>query len=497
MMKNFKKQKYIYWLGCVSLLMSLLISPVFAEYEYIEITGVPAITIEYDILDTKNVTNYSGVDRIKACNNCSPANTGDNDFAYDSKWSDWITVQNKDKKNVSKVNFDTLYLHDWNIPSGKTDENKIHEICIITQDNSGHNSTGTEGFTNISQPSCRNVYYDTAPPAILVEEVVLNNGNHWINTGRIPMTMTLRDNRAGLRAIYYNDGVTNGSAKQIPSEDIDCTLSNHPALGDGTWTCEIDTTLITNFNKNLIDFEFTVVDNVNNSTTHKVASPDELSNYRIYYDGVIPTGDITILNDGNDNISTNIGYLDYHIKDEISPSTYKWQFNSGIEKLELMGVGLTNGGSIYNRETIYVNTEKDPPKTVDGYINDYAFQNNCPAQVKMIATDKSGNVSEDIVSNIVNCQSLKVNGMTLTDIVHPGRFTWKDPFSPMDWNFNDKFNNGQNGFLENTAYGTQSLSNKYGPLQFALAGGNISFDLDYEWNGDKVNDIYGYFNGQK
>lgn len=453
-------------------------------YTDMNVTGKTTFDITYTVDDTKAIMNYSGAEWYEAC---------DNDFASNNTcvaaYADYTTAGESKVRDIngaetSPTNSGTLSIKNFGIST----EEGVHEICIRNRDNADQ----YPGVGNVSDIVCKNIFYDKSGPE--AEKIVINNANHWINKGEIPIVMTITDNRAGIDKITYVAGGSGGSVviKEIdfskPGNTITCERDTHPALGDGSYRCTVVAVLETDPNREYGDLDFTIYDKVGNSTniTECVGSYVDKSSgkgsCRIYYDLNKPGGNVEVKNDGN-GLNDNTAHIEYHIKDE---PAIPWNSPSGIEQVIVENPDGTNQQWIVDERD-----NPDPDITVDGLIQDYIL-NSCPAQVKFTIIDKAGNVTVMLTQPDLNCHALTFEEMRVVDVVNPKRYNNEHPYAIQEWVFGDnpQIYGEDGGWL---GPDTPSVGNDYATLPSALSGANMTFDLTYKWDGDQNHTVSGYY----
>lgn len=482
-LKNILKTSFLF-------LMLSPVQPIFAApqigYSEMPITGKTNINVMYDVDDTKSIMNYSGVKYYKICDEYTVSSSGKtytcnvNDF----KAMNWNAVTDANGVTINTpVNLtsstDKLGVKNFVIST----EEGVHNICIQTKD-AADNGDGTG---NISDLTCREIYYDKTGPE--VSSIVINGGNHWINTGKIPVTMKISDNRAGIGKITYDTG--NGTTAFIDfsktENTIKCTHNTHEALGDGSYTCTITAFLETNEYRHYGDLNFKIIDRVGN-VTNVTECPGSYvdttgkGSCRVYYDLKDPIADANLLNSGNGSINNSTGHLEYHIKDE--PDSI-WKSPSGIEQ-----VIVENSDGSNKQWLVDERNNPDPSKTVDGILRDYLF-NKCPASAKFTIIDKAGNITEYNTEQMA-CNVLGIYEFRVTDVVNPTTYNLSSPFEIREWDFtpNPIILQAAGGFLGPV---TPTYEYPYGDLPKALAGANMTFDMAYIWDGDPISSITGYY----
>ena len=405
-----------------------------AGYTRLPITGTREIDLSFNADDTVNGVDYSGVLRYRACTNCNGNPTGE-----------WSPLTYSNGQTVSSgVQSGTFYINNWLLP----DQEGEHEVCVQLMDYAIHGPSSNVG--NISRQQCSKVYYDKSAPVI--SDIILNEGNKFINHGDVPGKFTVTDNRAGIKLITYNDGY--GGTGVIPADDIACVKSTNPVEGDGSVSCKVETIFHLNSDTAYNDLELTVYDNVGNYETYGPT--------RIYFDKVVPEVNLIVPNTGaNESINTNEIVVEYHVKDAIEEP---WIYPSGIQKIILSNSGL-------NEKLIMINSDltKDMDTAVDGMIRDYVM-NACPGTLKMEVWDRAGNYSYTEIE-IRNCSVFEIENVTMNNVINPNLYNVTTPFEEVSY----------------------MPSGVMSPMPQALAGANIEFTITYKWDGDLINKMYGRY----
>lgn len=405
-----------------------------AGYQPLPITGTKEIKLTFNATDMVSNVPYAGVLKYRACNDCS-TQTG--------TWNKMVYASNGQEASGA-VQKDTFTIPNWSLP----DTEGEHEVCVQLMDDSTHGQSNGTG--NISDRICKTVFYDKTAPVIT--DIVLNNGNRFINNGNVPGTFKVTDNRAGIGKITYNDGY--GGTREVPSGDIVCKKSTNPVEGDGSVSCTVNTTFQLNSDTAYNDLVLNVCDNVGNCKNYGPT--------RIYFDKVAPTIDLKIPNSGSgESVNTNEVVVEYHVKD---PAVDPWIYPSGVQK-----VVLSNNG--YNETIIMVNTDftKDMEPTVDGMIRDY-MMNACPGTIKMEVWDRAGNYTYKEV-DVTSCSTFMIENLTMNNVINPNKYNQTTPFNPI----------------------TYMPDGEMSPMPQALAGANINFTVTYKWDGDTINKMYGKY----
>lgn len=426
--------KGIFALSAFLVIGALSQADLHAAYEPLPITGTQEIKLTFNATDIVANTPYSGVLRYRACNNCS-TQTGN--------WSNMIYASNGQTATKAEQS-GTFAIPNWKLPN----QEGIHEVCVQLMDNAIHGQSNDVG--NISDRLCKKVFFDKTAPVI--SNIVLNNGNRFINHGSVPGSFKVTDNRAGIEKITYNDGY--GGTREVPAGDIVCKKSTNPVEGDGSVSCTVNTTFELNSDTAYNDLVLNVCDKVGNCKNYGPT--------RIYFDKVPPEIDLKIPNSESGNsVNTNEVVVEYHVKD---PAVDPWIYPSGIQK-----VVLSNNG--YNQVTIMVNTDftKDMQTTVDGMIRDY-MMNACPGTVRLEVWDRAGNYTYKD-KDVTSCSTFLIENVTMNNVINPNKYNVSNPFTPV-------------------AY---MPSGEMIPIPQALAGANINFTVTYRWDGDVINKMYGKY----
>ena len=429
-----------------------------AGYTSMPITGTRNINLTFSANDKVSGIPYSGNLRYQACNDCEGNPNG--------AWTQ-LKYASNDQTIDSAVQEGTFGIKNWTLP----DVEGEHTVCVRVMDNAIHGQSNDTG--NISAQQCNKVFYDKTAP--IISDVVINNGNDYANHGEIPITFKVTDNRAGILSgietnnsngsgkITYNNGY--GGLGTISADEITCVNSDNPVEGDGSETCTVNATLHLNSDIDYIDLTFTLYDNVNNSASY--SRDEDNMPYRIYFDKVAPTIDLKVPMGQGGTINTNAAIVEYHVKDDIESP---WLHASGIQKVVLSN---SNGA---NQKTILVNTDftQDMDTTLDGIVRDYILE-NCPnGAVKMEAWDRAGNKSEEIFDNNgqgISCQTFEISNVIVEDVVNPTLYNISQPFTALEY----------------------MPDGKIDPLPYGLAGANMTFSLNYSWDGDEDNTMYGKY----
>ena len=405
-----------------------------AGYRALPITGTRDINLTFNADDTISGVPYSGNLRYRACSNCKGNPSGE--------WAPLRTTDNHEITNA--VQSGTFYIKGWVLP----DREGEHEVCVQIMDNAIHGQSNNVG--NISNQQCNTVFYDKSAP--IITDIVLNEGNKFINHGSVPGKFKITDNRAGIEKITYNDGF--GGTREIPAEHIVCKKSTNPVEGDGSVSCSVETTFELNSDTAYNDLVLRACDKVGNCKDYGPT--------RIYFDKVVPDIQLIIPESGSgESVNTNEAVIEYHIKDDIQDP---WIYPSGIQK-----VVLSNNG--YNKVTILVNSDltKDMATTLDGMIRDYAMS-ACPGVVKLEVWDRAGNYGyEDRM--VESCSNFLIENVTMNNVINPNKYNASNPFPSTDY----------------------MPAGEMIPLPQALAGANINFTITYKWDGDAVNKMYGKY----
>lgn len=431
-----------------------------AGYTPMPITGVRNIKVSYDADDIVSNTPYAGALRQEVCADCK-GRTPESD---PKKWEK-LQYASNGQVITAAVQDDTFGMASFQLPNVEGE----HVVCVRVMDNAIHGQSNDYG--NVSDQKCTKVYYDKSAPVIT--DVVINNGNKFANHGEIPVTFTVTDNRAGILSgitgaggqgrITYNNGY--GGVYEIEADEITCKKSTNPVEGDGSEVCKVNATLHLNSDIDYLDIVFTPYDNVNNNAGY-TQYPDNTP-YRIYFDKIAPTIDIKVPLGEGGTINTNTAVVEYHVKDDIADP---WLHASGLQK-----VTLSNGNGA-NEKTILINPDftQDMEPTLDGIIRDYILE-NCPnGSVKMEAWDRAGNHSVEIFDNDgrgIKCETFVIENVRVDDVVNPKIYNTATPFEPVSFNAEGKME----------------------PLPKGLAGANVDFTINYRWEGDTLNKIYGNY----
>lgn len=421
-----------------------------ATFTPLDVVGDGTINIKYDVDDTKGITDYAGVDKVQACVDCREKLN----LSY-SMLTDGIYTTDNNGTVVQRVNDGNLTYLNFSIPNGLKDGK--HWVCLQTEDDTAKTLNGNFQKGNLSvvqdDVTCKRFYYDVTAPS--VTDIVLNNNNRYTNSSTIPVTFTVEDNYAGIRKITYNNGW--GGVGTVDSDDIKCDRNTTAGQNEGKWTCKVDTTI--NVNSDRSDATIIFV------TEDKVGNIGYSTGVNIRFDKILPSGTIQIHEDGDGVVNSNVGYVEYHIKDSTGNP---WIYPSGLVKVEVSEVGNPN-----HKETLLDDPDltKDKQTALDGMLTDFLLTtcSNGATSVKLSVWDRAGNYTDDIVSNSVVCSEAKVSRFDVTDVVNPALYTESIPFATLSWVFNDG----------DTEEGMQN-----GILAPLLAGANTSFEFDVEWTGD-------------
>lgn len=463
-----KKNKKGLFKKMIPFLLILLLAQttqVFAGYDKMPVTGNGRIKLSALVKDTKNVTNYSGVEYMRYKDSFGSTN---------SSWSNYIRITNRNGVEIPEVNDGEVTM-----PSVQLmDTEGIHNVCIQLKDHAdtvhglgGTPNNETDGTSNESASNiCTNIFYDKTKPS--ATKIELNKGNHWINKGEIPVSMVLVENRAGIDKITYDNGF--GGRSTIPDSDIKCTQNTDPASGDGSWACTVNSTLITNDNRASGNMYFQMCDKVGNCNNITKCSGSYKDSCVMDYDKIIPTGTADIKNYG-DNTNGSNANVDIHLQD--LPGDV-WTKASGIETVTISNLDGSNEKVLVNKAN-----DPDPAATFDAFIQEY-LTTQCPATVSVTITDKAGNVS--VINSIPRgCTIAKIKELRVLDVVNPKLYTLVSPFQIQDWNF---INNPQH-----LNPGEVTAVTPYGTLPSALSGGNIKWDAVYQWDGDSNYKLNAYY----
>ena len=452
-MKN--KKNHLKFLGIIagSALSIGLLSNISdaASFVPLDVIGKGPITVTYDNDDTKGITNYAGVDKFRVCIDCQSQ--------LDSKPSTetWKAATNGANAVVTRINKGNLFINNYDIPN-KTSDGK-HYLCVQTMDDTEKTINSKYQIGNISAAKCYRFYYYIKQPKMT--NIIVNNNNRYTNKSDIPIKMDFVDNYAGIRSVKYDDG--RGNIKTVPASDIKCKRNTTPGSTEGSWSCTMDTIININSDRSDADITFLIEDMVGNSAW---TSPRN-----IRFDKILPTGSVEIHNDGDGVVNSNIGYVEYHVKD---PAETPWIYPSGLIKVTVSEMDGSHNVVLLDDPDL----TKEKQTTLDGMLDDYLLTtcDTGPVKVKLFVADRAGNYTGDgkhndvIVSNEVICSKAKITRFDVTDVVNPGKYTESKPFETMSWNFNDSDTIPEG--MENDILA---------PL---LAGSNATFEFDVEWTGD-------------
>lgn len=456
------KKKRLSFLKKTGLLIGIAISSTFlvntvsaAEFTPLDTVGKGPIDISYLVDDTKNITNYAGVSKAQVCVDCREKLN----LTY-SMLTNGQYVTNTSGTIVQRVNKGALAYFDFEVASSIKDGK--HWLCLQTEDDTAKTINGNFQKGNLSEVkdnvSCKRFYYDIEGPKMT--DIVVNKNNRYTNKSDIPVTMTITDNYAGIREITYDNGY--GSRSKIPASDISCTRNTTAGQNEGKWTCKVDTVINVNSDRAEANIVFNAVDNVSNSANSPVQN--------IRFDKIIPTGTLQIHEDGEGVVNSQIGYVEYHVKD---PTGNPWIYPSGLVKVSVSEMDGSHEEVLLDDPDL----TKDKQTSLDGMLTDYLLTtcNQGAMSLKLYVKDRAGNYTGDgvhnevIISNSVVCSEAKVSRFDVTDVINPAVYTESIPFQTLSWLFNDGA----------TAEGMEN-----GILAPVLAGANTSFEFDVEWTGD-------------
>ena len=440
---RFKKKNYMLFAGVavlVSILLWIVQQPVIAGYQSMPITSNRNIEVRMRGTDNSDAGNqYSGVYHYSICTEkCTNDTTCDNSCANSSNWSSWSQLKDKNGNYLQPTPTADAYTT-YTLP----DKEGALNVCVKFKDA----AINGEGTGNISDYSCNKIFYDKSAPVI--SDVVLNDGNEFINDGNIPVKFTITDNRAGIKSITYNNGYGNSTSElPLDSTRLKCEQSIHAVNGDGTWSCTYEGILETNVDKPYIDLVFTVQDKVGNTATY--------DGYREYYDKNAPEIDVLAHTDSNGSTTSERVNVDVHVKD---PATEPWIYPSGLTKVTISN----SDGS--NLQELKLDATDGSQKVLDKFIQDYALSacSLTGTNITIKAYDKAGNIAEKQNNLDIYCHKLQVTNVTVTNVVNPQLYTFGTPFDPVSYY--------PTGYME--------------PMPQALAGGNMSFNIHYKWEGNE------------
>lgn len=199
----------------------------------------------------------------------------------------------------------------------------------------------------------------------------------------------------------------------------------------------VDKILLSNDNSNWTEIPFTssttwTIPNTVGNRTIYVKAKDSVGNMSntisksIYYDNVVPTGNI-LINNGDTatnsrDVSLKLNFADIH---------------SGVDKVRIY-----EGSKMYEFPSVPSN-----PTTLPWTLN-----LGTTGQVTLEVVDKAGNVFRTN-SNVINIITLKITEFKLTGIVNPLTFNNRNPFVEKTWDF---------------------------PPQPMMSGGEIKFEVYYD-----------------
>lgn len=455
-------------------------------FRKIPITGTTSVNITYDVDDTKSIMDYSGAYRYAICNEFGTKTCSESDFVtYNQIQTSGGQATNAGTGGInitSTGNKVVIQNHQIGIEEG------IYNVCIRNQD-FAVNGAGTGNFSDIL---CSEVFHDTSGP--IATSIILNGANHWINTGEVPVRMTITDNRAGIKEITYDSG--NGRKKIDFAESgntISCVRDEDPAEGDGSYVCTVVATLHTNFYRKSGDMGFIIEDKVGNKTSVSecIGSYKDPNTGKgsciMYYDGNKPSvdGKINSSDEGgaSNAINNNTGHLEIHAKDE---PTNVWTVPSGIEQVIVQD----SDGSGEPKWVLDERNNPDPKKTFDEVIKEFVF-NRCPASAKITVIDKAQNKIE-IITSPMTCNYLSFYSFRVLDVVNPKIYNLARPFEIRNWVFEQNPITNESGYLGPVV---PTSENKYGDLPKALAGANVTWDISYLWEGETASTKNGTISG--
>lgn len=157
-----------------------------------------------------------------------------------------------------------------------------------------------------------------------------------------------------------------------------------------------------------------------------------VSTQTIYFDNILPTGSISINNGASITNSRNVTL----------------QLNFGDLHAGVKRVSVIEGEKIYT----FPKVPSSPTEL------DWTLSLGLTGQVALEVEDNAGNIYRTY-SNEITIASLEVTQFRLTNVVNPFEFTSTNPFKPLIWDF---------------------------PAQKMVAGGNISFDINYRLDLDST-----------
>jgi len=448
--KLFKPKMAGLFLGLTLSSLLMVQSSDAVDFTPLDIVGKGSININYTVDDTKGITNYAGVSKVQACLDCRDKLNLSYTMSTNGR-----AVTNASGTALSRVNDGDLTYLNFEIPEDTTDGK--HWVCIQTEDDTAKTINGIFQKGNVSTAkdnvTCKRFYYDTTAPEIT--DIILNNNNRYTNKSEIPVKFTVTDNYAGIREITYNNG--NGGTSKIPASDISCKRNTTAGATEGKWTCTVDTIINVNSDRADADIVFTVED--------KVGNIGHSNSTNIRFDKLAPEGTVEIHEDGEGVVNSNVGYVEYHVKD---PTGNPWIYPSGLTKVIVSEVGdPSNGKTLLDDPDL----TKDKQTSLDGMITDFLLStcDSGAVSVNLQLWDRAGNTKTDIISNSVVCSQAKISRFDVTDVINPALYTESIPFSTLSWVFNDGA--GEEGMED-------------GILAPLLAGANASFEFDVEWTGD-------------
>lgn len=471
--ENIKKYGLLLFLFFIAILL-MDTKTTYAAYTDMPVTGTNVVDLIIHATD-----KYSGVK-----------------YAYVRNEGSW-DFDNSEKiigadQNVNLVkNGDDYIYKGWKI----TDKQGPHVVCVALQDAADvHEGTGNR--SNTTSGFCNQIYLDKEAPKEI--EIILNDGNPWINKDDVKAEIKVSDNWAGLESVYYNDN--NGSWTNISTGGMHCERNQET----GTQTCNFEATLKLNSNtpKGFSEVRFKLVDKVGNVAI--------TTNHNMYFDKGGLDGEISVYSDkysnstGSSGIMGSTVYFGYKASDSLENVNNRKI--SGIRKIFVKQQGMDDkyGKTIYE---IDIKENPNDPQS-DDYVDlspsqvitqgmsadrpderkDFTFDTQIQDgdrqyRMVMVIIDRAGNRKE-IESRDLKVSWLKLTSFQITNVVNPEMYSLADAnynnFRPIGWSKPvSKWND-----LEEMGFLGTNLFNKDGEVQPFLLGTNFDYTLRWAWEGN-------------